>query len=55
MPADGLTKALTAQKHYDFLKIINMVDIRPRLAKEQASQLGLVDPPELESEEEESM
>ena len=27
MPADGLTKALTPQKHHDFVKLINMIDI----------------------------
>ena len=27
MPADGLTKALPAQKHQNFIKLINMVNI----------------------------
>jgi hypothetical protein len=28
MPADGLTKALPRQKHIEFIKQLNMVDIR---------------------------
>ena len=27
MPADGLTKALPAQKYQNFIKLINMVNI----------------------------
>jgi hypothetical protein len=35
MAADGLTKALTSQKHTEFLKQLNLVDIRHLVEGEQ--------------------
>ena len=35
MPADGLTKALSAQMHAAFVKQLNLVDISSHLATEQ--------------------
>ena len=40
MVADGLTKPLTIQKHNDFLKMINMVDIEHRITKAPSTNLG---------------
>ena len=35
MPADGLTKALTAQKHLKFIKQLGLVDIQHLLTADQ--------------------
>jgi hypothetical protein len=32
MPADGLTKALTAQKHATFVRQLNLVDISTKIS-----------------------
>ena len=37
MPADGLTKALSAQKHATFVKQLNLVDIQAMIARLGAS------------------
>jgi hypothetical protein len=34
MTADGLTKSLTIQKHNDFIKVINMVDVKHLIKSE---------------------
>ena len=35
MPADGLTKALSRQKHEEFIRMIGLVNISDKLAMEQ--------------------
>lgn len=37
MPADGLTKKLTRQKHENFMRLLNLTDISPQLT---ASNVG---------------
>lgn len=39
MPADGLTKALSRQKHENFLKLTGLVDISEKLAAERQQRL----------------
>ena len=38
MPADGFTKALSAQKHATFVAQLNLVDISDKLAATSASE-----------------
>ena len=38
--ADGLTKPLIVQKHNDFLKMINMVDIKGQITTDPTSNVG---------------
>ena len=36
MPADGLTKPLPGQKHQNFIKLLNMVDIKHLITSSSA-------------------
>jgi hypothetical protein len=48
MVADGLTKSLTSQKHHDFVKIINMINVKDRIPADLGGHETLAPKPEEE-------